>query len=214
MAKFFLPLILLLLTAWIIVGVQQEYEKNSLYNPVTYDSLIKIAQSEYYIDSLKLEKYKDFKLITYKGIAYLIPNSFYESSLTTEEDAIFQFERYLPPLKFILYSDLKSTDSTAYNFSLDNYIVSTINANKNNASWFKMEDSLVFNLGTGQKAVMTSYIRTKTYEDGTSNTLHISFLATADTASLYMLFFYCDTADYSKNIEDIHKIYTSTGIFN
>jgi len=214
MAKFFLPLIILLLIAWIIVGVQQEYEKNNLNNPVAYDSLIKIAQSEYYKDSLRLEKYKDFKLITYNGMAYLMPKSFYESTLTTEEDAIFQFERYLPPLKFILYSDLKSTDSTAYNFSLDNYIVSTINASRYNTTWFKMEDSLVFNLGTGQKAVITSYIRTKTYEDGTSNTLHFSFLATADTSSLYMLYFYCDPADYSKNIEDIHKIYTSTGIFN
>jgi len=214
MAKFFLPLIILTLIAWIIVGVQQEYEKNNFNNPVAYDSLLKIAQTEYYTDSLQLEKYNDCKLVTYKGIAFLMPNTFYITHLTTEEDAIFQYESYLPPVKFILYSDLKTTDSTAYNFSLDNYVVSTINASKNNALWFKMEDSLIFNLGTKQKAVLTSYVRTKTYEDGTSNTLHFTFLATEDSTNLYMLFFYCDTADYSTSLENIHKIYTSTGIFN
>ena len=210
MARFFLPLIILTLIAWVIVGVQQEYSDLSFNEKQNNDSTY-IEPN--YTDSLSLEKYYGFQLNIGGNLNFLLPTTMIATTeLTNESDAYLQFYKENPTLNFILYKDVFSTDSNAYNYSLDKYISATISGSKEKAIQFEMEDSLVFNLPTGQNAVMVSFMRTKSYDDGSVNTRKITFLATADNENLYMLYFYCDTADYYKNLDVIHKIYTSTAI--
>lgn len=210
MAKFFLPLIILALIAWVIVGVQQEYCDISFYDERSSDSITVLPN---YSDSLSLEKYYNFQLNIGGNLKFLLPSSMIvTTALTNESDAYLQYYRDNPALNFILYKDNFSSDTGAYNFSLNKYISATISGSREKSTYFNMEDSLDVNLPTGQKATLVSFTRTKTYDDGTENIRHITFLATSDKDNLYMLYFYCDTANYKYNIEDIHKVFTSTSI--
>jgi hypothetical protein len=210
MAKFFLPLILLTLIAWVIVGVQQEYGDISFYDERSSDS---ITVQPNYTDSLSLEKYYNYQLNIAGNLHFLLPTAMISTTeLTNESDAYMQFYRDDPKLNFIVYKDNFSSDVDAYNYSLDKYISATINGSKEKSTYFNMEDSVNVNLTTGQKATLVSFTRTKTYDDGTENIRHITFLATSDEDNLYMLYFYCDTADYKQNLKDIHNVFTSTSI--
>lgn len=210
MAKFFLPLIILTLIAWIIVGVWQEY--GDLSFDVNQDLVLINIQPNYY-DSLSLDKYSGFQLNIGGNLNFLLPSSMIATTeLTNESDAYMQYYRDFPPLNFILYKDFFSSDSNAYNYSLDNYVYAAIAVSKEKAFFFKMDDSLFFNLPTGEKAILVSFKRSKIFDDASINTRSIAFLATHDKENLYMLYFYCDTDYYKSNLEDIHKVFTSTSI--
>lgn len=210
MAKFFLPLILLTLIAWIIVGVQQEYGDLS-FNINSDSSSIKIQPN--YSDSLSLEKYFGFQLNVGGNLNFLLPSSMIATTeLTNESDAYLQYYRNYPPLNFIFYKDSFSSNPSAFNYSLDKYVSATIYGSREKSFFFKMDDSLVFNLPTGEKAILVSFKRSKIFDDTTVNTRSIAFLATSDEDNLYMLYFYCDTTDYNSNLEDIYKVFTSASI--
>lgn len=210
MTKFFLPLILLTLIAWIIVGVQQEY--GDLNFDVNQDS-VSINIQPNYSDSLSLDKYYGFQLYSEGNLNFLLPSSMIATTeLTNESDAHRQFYRNYPPLNFVLYKDSFSTDPNSYNYSLDNYVAAAINVSRKKSLFFKMDDSLVFNLSTGEKAILVSFKRAKMLDDASVNTRSIAFLATSDEENLYMLYFYCDTTDYNSNLQDIYKVFTSASI--
>ncbi len=211
MTKFFLPLIILCIVGWLIVGLQQEY---NVYNKVSeYKDSVMAASRPSYPDSLGLEKYAGYQLMVAGNLNFLIPLSLQTSyDLTSESDAYLQYYRPQPDLSCIIYKDEFSTDTAEYNYSLVNYVRSTISGSREKAVKFNMEDSVAFNLPTGEEAVFVSFNRTKLLDDGSENTRAITFLATKDDYNLYMIYFYCDTANYKANLEDIHKIYTSTAI--
>lgn len=210
MAKFFLPLILLTLIAWIIVGVQQE--NGDLNFDVNQDS-VSINIQPNYADSLSLDKYYGFQLNIAGNLNFLLPSSMIATTeLTNESDAYMQYYREYSPLNFIVYKDAFSSDLGAYNYSLDNYVNATIFGSKEKSFFFKMNDSLVFNLSTGEKAILVSFKRSKMLDDASVNTRSFAFLATSDEENLYMLYFYCDTTDYNSNLQDIYKVFTSASI--
>lgn len=213
MAKFFLPLIILTIVAWLIIGLQQEYNDYNKDNDKEYKDSIYSANKPSYSDSLLLDKYSDYQLMVAVNLHFLLPVSMQTSyDLTNESDAYLQFYRSQPELSCIVYKDELSSDTSAYNYSLKNYIRSTINGSRNVAVKFNMEDSVAFNLPTGEEAVFVTFSRTKLLDDGSENNRVITFLSTKDNNNLYMIYFYCDTATYKANLDDIRNVYTSTAI--
>lgn len=188
MAKFFLPLILLTLIVWIIVGVQQEY--GDLNFDVNQDSASINIQPNY-SESLSLDKYSGFQLNIGGYLNFLLPSSTIATTeLTNESDAYFQNYRNFLPLSFVLYKNRFSTDPNSYNYSFDNYVAATINESRKESLFLKMDDSLVFNLSTGEKAILVSFKRTKLYDDATMNKRSIAFLSISDEENLYICFIF------------------------
>lgn len=210
MAKFFLPLIILCLTGWLIVGLMQESEFYDEGSEQKY-SVQETSQSSYN-DSIELNKYANHQLTVSAGnLVFLIPRSFQVTNqLTNESDAYLQYYRTNPDLGCIIYKDRFSINPTDYNYSLSNYIEATINVSRKNAVRFNMIDSIASNLRTDEEAVIVSFNRTRILDDGSENTRAVTFLATQDDSNLYMIYFYCDSANYNANLEDISNIYAST----
>jgi hypothetical protein len=169
MAKFFVPVIFLLTIAWLIVGLQNEFESPE-NNTLNTDS---VTQNY-------MEKIVD-------NISFRVPNQF---SITTVlsygSDAILQLYRTNPFIGLIVYSDIISNDSTAFNYSVKNYIQSEINALNPGT----MLDSTRIELNNGATGVLIkcNYIVN-------NDTYVANFLTFENNRKLYMFFVYYHQED-------------------
>ncbi len=199
MVRFFFPLILVLLIAWLVVGIQNEKEK---YNDNPEDSL------NNFVDSMLKDVYMNnmFNKITEGPISFLLPYDFYSrTDITNESDAILQYSNILGNMFFILYSDPIASDSLAYNYSVENYARSTLDVSRK-YSFVEVLDSAETELLSKQRAIKVSFLRIFTDSIGSMDTVQVSFITMGNNQRLFMLYWYARPATFSLYQQKIDTI--------
>jgi len=211
MAKFFLPLILILFIAWLIVGLNQEYNNSSKEEKT--DTLSEVYSNSFieaYYDSLtKTHTYNNFKLINYKGINFLIPDSLQENyELASKYQANKFFSNGSISYSAVLYSDLLSMNSNDISFSKENYAIATIEDIKTNGV-LKIIDSTLIYTRNNVPAIKMEFLKSYINEDGQNDSLYLSFVSLANNKRVYMIIIYGDPVICQTNKSVTEKIYNS-----
>ncbi len=209
MTKFFLPLILILFIAWLVIGLQQEKQKRIV------EHIDEIQESHKFYDSLlNTERFKDFKLIAQDEIFFLIPNSFNERyDLSYEYNAVLQFSEENFNYYFVLYKDSFSSDSLAFNYSRDTYATSTLNASRKIAEVVVL-DSVYNYFVNGVDAFKVDFLFIRTLQNTIKDSLNVSFLSLQNNKDVYMLYFYCRPAYFEQYKTTINNIIQSVKLLN
>ena len=206
MTKFFLRLILILIIAWLVVGLEQERKKRFVEETeniqMFYDSL------------LNIENFKDYKLITYDDIYFLLPNSYYDRyDLTNESNAVLQYCNKDSNLFFVLYKNPLTSDSLAYNFSRDTYALSTLAGTRNIGEVIVIDSIYDYNVNN-INAFKVEYMFIRTLNDATKDTFNISFLSLQNSKDVYMLYFYSRPVAFEQNKTVMNEIMKSVTLLN
>lgn len=206
MVKFFLPLTFVLIIAWLIVGLEQERQKNikeidfKIENVLTlYDSL------------LSTDTYKDYELINNDDLYFLMPKTYYKrSDLTNEPNAIMQFSDSTSDFFMVLYKDTRTLDSLAFNYSKKTYAISTILGARQQGEVVVMDSSDYNNIN----ALKVSFRLIRTLKDFNKDTFYISFLSFENQKDVYMLYFYSKFDFFEPKRTEVDNIMSSINLLN
>ncbi|MCX7862420.1 MAG: hypothetical protein N2449_05435 [Bacteroidales bacterium] len=203
MTRFFLPLILILIIAWLVVGLQQEREKimNNDKDSIEKINLLMDARFDSLLSTSTYNKYVRFSK---NGIHFLYPQNYFERfDLTSEADAIFQFSDSSNSIYGVLYSDPIIDDASMYNYSKETYCASTITGSRS-LGQVTILDSSIYRIFPNVNAIKIRYLLEKNSESGQNDSIMISFVSMQNNKNLYMLYFYAHPLNFKeKEIEDI-----------
>ncbi len=213
MSRFFFLLILILIIAWLVVGLQQEKEKVNEENLSKDESVIKIVFYDTWYDSLlQMPAYNNYVKVSKAGIRFLLPNDFTEcSDLTDRSDAIYQFYSNNRSLYGVVNAIPLTKDSSESNFSKEIYCAKSLLIYRLSSNITMYDSSLVdvFPIFSGIKVHFLSENNTSTSDKDSLEWL-VFFME--NNKNLYILNLFARPKNFEENKSDIENIFNSVAL--